>query len=95
MSQDVIIRKLRSGEEIIGRFIEKTEEGYVISHARAVAFVPGPGGQLGVQLVPWMASAIDTNVLLDRSAIIGRPIGELPDALVNRYLEETSVIQLP
>ena len=50
-------------------------------------------GQFGLALIPWSLMAQDSEIEIQRSAIIGRPL-RCPDQLEKAYLQQTSNIQL-
>lgn len=95
MDHDVIVYKLNTGEEIIGTLTEDDRENseVIIGRPRQLAMTPVSQGQVGLSLLPWLASAPDEDVVLRRDAIVGRPI-RVPKQLEDAYLQSTSGIQL-
>lgn len=94
MDHDVVVYKLVTGEEIVGTLTEACKNGeVVIGRPRLLAMTPISQGQVGLSLLPWLASAPDEDIVLERSAIIGKPV-RVPKQLEDAYLQSTSGIQL-
>ncbi len=66
--------KLVSGEEIIATTRMVPSEAFgqrmLVSKARMLALQPGPGGQVGIAMIPWVISAGDSEYELSPSAVI-------------------------
>ena len=84
----IITIKIVTGEEIIARLEEETEEGLVVTKASIVA--PNPQGGLG--LVPWMMSAVPDKVLLTSQNIVAYHI--TVDQIADKFIEATTDIAL-
>ena len=87
--------KLSTGEEIIARVERRVIENdtIVVSHPRAIMLVGDPSrGQMGMTLVPWMASNQDGEVVLSGAHVVAEtdPASDLEKG----YLENTSGLQL-
>jgi hypothetical protein len=91
---DIRCYKLITGEEIIGKCIVETDKEVRLDKVRTLQFVPGPQGTMGLAMVPWMASAIDETVDIKRLSMIGSPNGSVPKQLEDRYLQETSGLEI-
>ena len=84
----IITIKIVTGEEIIARLEEETEEGLVVTKASIVA--PNPQGGLG--LVPWMMSAVPDKVLLTSQNVVAYHI--TVDQIADKFIEATTDIAL-
>jgi hypothetical protein len=93
---EVQVFKLITGEEVISRISEKKESETTITlvKPRVVAIGPGPNGQMSITLIPMLASNPDGDLELERSAIVGRPTGDVEKALEKGYLEQTTGLAL-
>lgn len=94
MSEEVITLKLSSGEEIISRVKSRCLENdtIVLDRPNMIGLAPGPDGQVGIQLMPWVASNQDGEITVFTSHIVGeaKPIEELEKG----YIQRTSTIAL-
>lgn len=90
MSEKVVVVKLSTGEEVIARLgEEKSEDTIILVKPRGVAMVPGPQpGQMGMTLVPLLASNPDADVAVYKSHIVATavPTSELQKG----YIENTT-----
>ena len=95
MSDEIQCFKLKSGEEMITRIVSSEENHFVLDRPRVlVAQQTGPN-QLGiVAMVPWMFSDPDGEILLYKDQIAGELRRDVPKALEDGYLKETSGIEL-
>ena len=58
---DVVVLKTVSGDEVIGRFVEKKSDGtIVLRKALVMNLIMGQNGQGGVAMVPFMVGADET-----------------------------------
>ena len=107
MSQKIQSFKLTSGEEIIAKVVRVPGEAsldlsvdvdlsvhYILADVRAIIMQPTGPGQMGIGMMPWMASVPDGEVKLHRDRIMGEPNGDLPKSLEDGYLQQTSGIQI-
>lgn len=99
MAKNVVVYKLITGEEIIGTKAAKTSahssSKYVLlDDVRTVVMQPLGNGQLTFALLPWLATAVDSQISIQEDSIIGFPLGELPKQLVDTYLQQTSGIEI-
>ena len=85
---DIITIKLSTGEEIIAKFVEDTEDLLIVE--RATTMAANPQGGLG--LVPWMMSAMPEKISLNKSNILAftKTVKEIAD----KFVEATTNIQL-
>lgn len=88
----VLLMKLVSGEEVIGKEVEEKDNKIVLSDVRVIVAHPGPNGQMAVGMIPWMVGAPESNIEIDKSRIMGIPAGEIPKQLEDGYLQQTSGI---
>jgi hypothetical protein len=91
---EVQVYKLITGEEVISRIGGETTTTTTLVKPRVVAIGPGPGGQMSITLIPLLASNPDGDLELEKSAIIGRPTGNIEKALEAGYLEQTTGLAL-
>ena len=91
MSQKVVALKLSTGEEIIGRVENRTEQTITVDRPNIIGLVPSQGG-IHIQLMPWFASNQTGSVEINAAHVVGEtePAGELEKG----YLEKTSGISL-
>lgn len=92
MAQEVIALKLSSGEEIVARVEERSEDSLTLDKAMIVGIGPGQDGQPTVQMMPWLAANQDATVTIFNTHVVGA-FGLHPD-LEKSYLQQTSRIQL-
>lgn len=92
MAQEVIALKLTSGEEIVARVEDRTDESLTLDKAMIVGIGPGQDGQPTVQMMPWLAANQDATVTVFNSHVVAA-FGLHPD-LERSYLQQTSRIQL-
>lgn len=93
MSKDVKVLKLTTGEEVIGRFKTLNGDLYQLTKARQVIMQPVGPQQVGIGLLPWLASNQDGDVPIKKSQVIVEPISP-PDELEKEYLQQTTGIAL-
>ena len=93
---DVVVLKLQSTEEILGRFISlrKTNsfEPLSVKIRAPQVIIPqmlGPQ-EMGIQLVPWIISDLDKDVNVDLSFVVTSFI--LNNDISKKYLEGTTSI---
>ena len=84
----VISIKILTGEEIIARLEEESEEGLVVSKASIVAANP----QGGLGLVPWMMSSAPTKITLNYASVVA--YSATVDEIADEFTEATSEIQI-
>ena len=84
----VISIKIMTGEEIIARLEEESEDGIIVSKASVVA--PNPQGGLG--LVPWMMSSAPDKLTFNSSSIVA--YSATVDEIADKFTEATSEIQI-
>jgi hypothetical protein len=58
---EIRVYKLKTGNEIIGEFLEETDDTFVLTKVRSVHPVQGPEG-LHVMLLPFVYSNTDTDL---------------------------------
>lgn len=93
---EIVSVKLITGEEILARFGKVDVDGLVINTPRLMMLVQGKEpGMLGLQLMPWAYSCNqegDTPPLnMDTVIFVNHNV---PKDLEDRYIQETSSIQL-
>lgn len=84
----VISIKIMTGEEIIARFEEESEEGLAVSKASIVAANP----QGGLGLVPWMMSSAPDKITIKNTSIVA--YSATVDEIADKFTEATSEIQI-
>ena len=90
---DVITLKLSSGEEIISRVVERDETTITLDRPNMIGLAPGPDGQVGIQLMPWVASNQDSKeVKVSLAHVVAEIVPH--DELEKGYLGKTSGIAL-
>ncbi len=87
-ANDVISLKMISGEEIIGRYTEETDD--TITLTKPLAFMMGPKG---AGLAPMLFSAAnETKVRLTKSAVVC--MVKTDDDFAKQYIEQTTGLTL-
>jgi hypothetical protein len=86
-SGDILCFKLVTGEEIVGKLVEKTDEGYVLS--RPCTVIPSQQG-LGL-MQTLMCAELNTNVVLNKATVIMS--GPVIDTIENHYIRTTTGIE--
>lgn len=84
---DAVTIKLSSSEEIIARFVDEDSDHYVIE--KPVILIQG---QQGVGMMPWMMSAEDSKITLNKRNVVA-VVKTMAD-VAKAYTENTSSIQL-
>jgi len=90
---EIALMKLVSGEEVIAKVTENTENTLTIKNARVLIMQPTGPGQVGLVMVPWMATVPDDEIPLRKVDIMHRATN-VPKELEDGYLQQTSGIQL-
>ncbi len=93
MAQQIVVFKLISGEEVIGRMGEKKDDRIFLEKPRAVAVTQGQQpGQMGIALVPFLASNPDGDIAILETHIMATAV-PTPE-LENGYIQQTTGIAL-
>lgn len=101
MSQ-VLVLKLASGEEIIGRTTDSrysvadeigVNNTITLEKVRVIAPMQTPDGRINVSLMPYVFSNIDVEVQININHIVGVPT-KASETMERSYLEQTSSIAL-
>lgn len=87
------ILKLVSGEEVIGKIVEWKTDSVVLTSIRSLVMQPTGPGQMGIAMIPWMATDADGEHEIEDKDIMGRNT-EVPKQLEDGYLQQTSGIQI-
>ena len=96
---EITVVKLVSGEEVIGKLEEKTDDYIVLGNARSLMMQQGPDGQVGLGMVPFMPSAdnpatdAESDIKIYSQFIMAKPMA-IPSPLEEAYLRSTSKIAL-
>ena len=93
---DIVTIKLTSGEEVIARLKENTESHITLNTPRLMILTEGQQpGSLTLQLMPWLYGCDQDGDTppLDKAGILAMNT-RVPKQLEDRYLDETSSIQL-
>ena len=92
MSQEIITLKLSDATEIIARTEDRTDDEITVSKAMMVGLTQGPDGGVGIQMMPWVASNQDGNVIIFTNQIVAetRPHPEIEKG----YIKQTTGIAL-
>lgn len=92
---DVIVLKTVSGDEVIGKLVEKKTDGtLVVKKALAMNLVMGPNGQGGVAMVPFMVGA-DEDATLSFAKEHVVTSAKAQQAAAAGYIQQTSGIAVP
>jgi len=82
---DIISLKVTSGEEIICKLVEETDNVLIVSKPFALV----PGGQGGLGMMPWILSINpDTKVTINKNTIMLNQ--KTDDGISKQYLEQTT-----
>ena len=84
---DPVTVKLSSSEEIIATFVEQTDDTFTVE--KAVILIQS---QQGVGMMPWMMSAEEGAISLNKNSIIA--VCKTNSDVAKAYKENTSSIQL-
>lgn len=89
---DVVVYKLSTGEEILGKVQSSDEKNVTLEDVRIVVVSPNQSGQFGVSFIPFMFSQPEGEVVINRSTIVGSstPISDFEKG----YLSQVSGIDL-
>lgn len=91
MASEILLAKLQSGEEVIGRIKSETDTTYKLAHAKILMVQPDERGEMKIGMIPWMLGAPESDVILEKSMISGR-VPNLPKNLEDGFLQQTSGI---
>lgn len=91
---DVIALKLSYGEEVVGRFVEFSDdnEHIILEKVRTVAPQMLSQQEVGIQLIPWVFSDTDPTVAISKDHIV--TAFAINNDTSKRYLEHTTSILL-
>lgn len=93
MSDNIVCYFLQSGQEIIGKEVSSDVEFIELAKPRVVQMQLMPNGNLGVALLPFSVNAMEENVMIYRSSIVGLSM-KVKTELENKYIEETTGLVL-
>ena len=88
---NIVHVKLTTGEEIIGKERNKTEDAYYLESVRVLVVQQVAAGQAGVAMIPWMMGNPDGAVRIPTEFVMGEPEA-LPKNLEDGYLQQISGI---
>ena len=91
---DVVLMKLVSGEEVIGRLADTNEKALILEKARVLTVQPTPQGGMGLAMLPFLMGDPEGKCSIMVEAVIGEIVGSIPPELEKGYLQQTSTIQL-
>ena len=92
---DVVVIKTVSGDEVIGRFVEKKTDGsLVIRMPLVMNLVMGPNGQGGVAMIPFMVG-IDEKASLPFAPQHVITSAKASQAASAGYIQQTTGIAVP
>lgn len=90
--------KLVTGEEVIAtaRMVpEQVGEKMVVSKARMIALQPGPGGQVGIALIPWVVAAGDSEYEISPSTIVVQlSERQIVNSLLKEYTRQVTGLEI-
>jgi hypothetical protein len=92
----VVTLKLKNGDELIGDVYEESAQWITLRKARLLLLVTGGAeGSLQLRLMPWMYGVSQDGLFppLDKSHVMIYN-SKVPAELTQRYMAETSPIQL-
>ena len=89
---DVISIRLTTGEELVGRFEEKTATTLVLNKVISIQLVPMGNGQAGISLAPFMASVPDDGKQTFFTSVLVCEPQKTRKEVADRYLEATGSI---
>lgn len=84
---DAVTVKLSSSEELIARFVSENDDYFTIE--KAVILIQSPQG---VGMMPWMMSAEETNIAINKRNVIA--VVKTKPEVAKAYTENTSNIKL-
>lgn len=87
------IMKLVSGEEVIAKINGESEDEVLIESARSLIMQPTGPGQMGIGMIPWIATLPDDEISVRRRDIMHFN-DNVPKQLEDGYLQQTSGIQI-
>lgn len=90
---EIRLYKLFSGEEVVGEFVEETEDYLVLRRPRVMIPTPVGPGQMSIQMAPYVITAADTNVRIYLRAIAGEVLN-VPKDLEDGYIHQTTGVQI-
>lgn len=96
MSDTIKVLKLKSTEEIIGRYQLVNVMGsktHKMTKVRQLVMQPVGQGQVGIAMLPWLASNQDGEIVIRDDNLACEPI-DVPDELEKTYLQQTTGIAL-
>lgn len=93
MNDVVRVLKLTTGEEVIGHFKVQSGDMYELTKARQIVMQPVGPQQVGIGLLPWLASNQDGEIPIKKSQVVTMPITP-PEELEKEYLQQTTGIAL-
>jgi hypothetical protein len=88
---DVVTIKLISGEEIVGKLIDKTVDSITLAKPVHINLQPVGPKQVGIAFMPVLGSVQDANIQIALSAMSIRPVRTGED-VKNNYLHATTGI---
>ena len=95
MSSDVKVFKLVSGEEIVTKTSNFSEDGHItIEKPRVMMLTQVPGTtQVSVHMMPFCVGSPDGTLILEQSKIVAT-LKNIPAELEKAYIQNTSSIEL-
>lgn len=93
MSNNIKVVKLTNGDEVMGNVVWETSEKVTFERPRQVAMVQTGPNSMGVTLIPWLAAAMDSKVVLHTDAFVC-DLFDAPDELEKQYIQQTSGIAI-
>ena len=96
MSETIKVLKLKSTEEVVGRYELVTgfkDQAHKLTKARQIVMQPMGQGQIGIAMLPWLASNQDGEVVIRDNHLACEPM-DAPEQLEKEYLQQTTGIAL-
>lgn len=94
MRNEIHVFKLLSGEEIVAKVVKRDKEGLILEKVRTLSITPtGEQGKIGMNLIPFMLTCMDGEIVLPESSILCKP-RKVDDNLERYYLEQTTGLSI-
>lgn len=91
MSSEVNVIKLTTGEEVICRCTVGSDE-VLLKRPHTIMQVPGPNGQVGIALVPWIMAGNDEDISIPTRHVLAQVSSKRE--LADMYLQQVTGLSL-
>ena len=88
----IITLKLTSGEELMGKFVERDMVSITLEDIKVVVPATDPDGSLSIRTFPWILTSMQAKQAINKGFIVA----EVPtdEKIAKQYIQETSGILL-